>query len=81
MQTATYDGEQVKVTFTAQDFWTDNGPGTDRWLEVDVTTIRIESVEILGVEVTPDQLAGFPAELVLALHETHKEVEFTPEDE
>jgi len=82
MQTATYDGEQVKVTFSAQDFEADYGvPNSPRWLEVDPSTVRIESVEILGVGITEDQLACFPAELILALHALANEVEFTPEDE
>jgi hypothetical protein len=81
MQTATYDGEQVKVTFTAQDFWTDNGPGTEKWLEADLATVAIETVEILGVPVTPEELGRFPAEVIIAMHALANEVEFTPEDE
>jgi len=82
MQTATYDGEEISVVFSAQDQWCDYGvPNSPRWLEVDPSTVRIESVQILGVGIAQEQLACFPAELILALHALANEVEFTPEDE
>jgi hypothetical protein len=49
---ATYRGEEIEVSFTAETERTDYGvPGSPVWDEIDLTTVRVSSIEILGVEV------------------------------
>lgn len=49
---ATYHGEEMTVSFTAETERTDYGvPGSPVWDEIDPTTIRVSSLEILGVEI------------------------------
>ena len=59
---ATYHGEEMTVSFTAETERTDYGvPGSPVWDEIDPTTIRAASIEILGIEVK--RLADLPKEL------------------
>lgn len=58
---ATYRGEEIEVSFTAETERTDFGvPGSPVWDEIDPTTIRVSSIEILGLDV---KLAALPKEL------------------
>lgn len=58
---ATYRGEEIEVSFTAETERTDYGvPGSPVWDEIDPTTIRVSSIEILGVDV---KLSTLPKEL------------------
>lgn len=58
---ATYHGEEIEVSFTAETERTDYGvPGSPVWDEIDPTTIRVSSIEILGVDV---KLSTLPKEL------------------
>lgn len=59
---ATYRGEEIEVSFTAETERTDYGvPGSPVWDEIDPASIRVSSIEILGVEVK--HLAYLPKEL------------------
>ena len=59
---ATYRGGEMTVSFTAETERTDFGvPGSPVWDEIDPTSIRVASIEILGVEVK--RLADLPEEL------------------
>lgn len=52
----------MTVSFTAETELTDFGvPGSPVWDEIDPTSIRVASIEILGVEVK--RLADLPKEL------------------
>lgn len=65
---ATYRGEEIEVSFTAETERTDYGvPGSPVWDEIDPTTIRVSSIEILGVEVK--HLAYLPKDLQDAILE------------
>ena len=58
---ATYHGEEIEVSFTAETERTDYGvPGSPVWDEIDPSTIRVSSIEILGVDV---KLSTLPKEL------------------
>jgi len=58
---ATYRGEEIEVSFTAETERTDYGvPGSPVWDEIDPTTIRVSSIEILGVDV---KLSTLPEDL------------------
>lgn len=58
---ATYRGEEIEVSFTAETERTDYGvPGSPVWEEIDQTTIRVSSIEILSLDV---KLAALPKEL------------------
>ena len=58
---ATYHGEEIEVSFTAETERTDYGvPGSPVWDEIDPTTIRVASIEILGCDV---KLSTLPKEL------------------
>ena len=58
---ATYHGEEMTVSFTAETERTDFGvPGSPVWDEVDPTSIRVASMEILGCDV---KLGALPNDL------------------
>lgn len=57
----TYRGEEIEVSFTADTERTDYGvPGSPVWDEIDPTTIRVSSIEILGCDV---KLSTLPKDL------------------
>lgn len=68
MMRATYEDGPVTVTMTAQGEWDDYGvPGSPRWMEPDLTTVEVRSIDILGVDC---ELSELPAKLqkrILAL--------------
>lgn len=58
---ATYHGEEMTVSFTAETERTDYGvPGSPVWDEIDPASIRISSIEILGLDV---KLSTLPEDL------------------
>lgn len=58
---ATYHGEEILVHFTAETERTDYGvPGSPVWDEIDPSSIRVSSIEILGLDV---KLSTLPKEL------------------
>lgn len=60
--TATHRGEEIEVSFTAETERTDYGvPRSPVWDEIDPSSIRVASIEILGVEIK--HLAYLPKEL------------------
>jgi hypothetical protein len=72
--TATYDGGDIEVVFTAETERCDYGvPNSPVWDEVKVDTIEIMYLTILGVEVDPRQL---PKDLLDAIDCLSAEVEF-----
>lgn len=78
--TATYADESLEVTFSATLSPDWDGAGQPL---IDVSDITIETVTILGVEITPEQLKAFPEELQAALQSLGDEVEFDgdPDDD
>ena len=71
--TATYNGEELNVTFVAETERSDYGvEGSPVWDEVDPDTIEILHFDILGVDVDPRIL---PQELQDAIHALSNEVE------
>ena len=71
---ATYDAEQITAQFEAESHPNDYGvKGSPVWWEIDLGTIDIISLEILGVEVDPNKL---PEDLQSAIRELAGEVEF-----
>lgn len=72
MATATYDGEQITVEFSAQIDAGDYGPGTPR--TEDIVDITIDRVTILGVECA---LKDLPMKLRMALSELADDLEFS----
>ncbi len=55
--TATYYGEEIEVTFTAQTERADYGvPGSPVWDEVIDSTVEVYTLSILGVDITLDEL-------------------------
>lgn len=74
---AYYSGDELYVTFTAVGELSDYGvPRSPTWTEW--TDIEIESVEILGVMVSPDTLPISIQEAIMLLSE---ELEFTDGDD
>ena len=74
---ATYNGEEITVSFHATTERTDYGvPGSPIWDEVDPSSIQVASLEILGVEVAMKDL---PADLQDAILSLSDEVEFENE--
>jgi hypothetical protein len=62
---ATYRGEEIEVSFTAETERTDFGvPGSPVFYDIDMTSIRIASIEILGRDV---KLETLPQDLQDAL--------------
>lgn len=58
---ATYRGEEIEVSFTTKTERTDYGvPGSPVWDEIDQSSIRVSSIEILGLDV---KLSTLPKEL------------------
>ena len=58
---ATYRGEEIEVSFTAETERTDYGVhGSPVWDEIDPASIRVASIEILGCDV---KLSTLPKEL------------------
>lgn len=58
---ATYHGEEIEVSFTAETERTDYGvSGSPVWDEIDPSSIRVSSIEILGLDV---KLSTLPKEL------------------
>jgi hypothetical protein len=58
---ATYRGEEIEVSFTAETERTDYGvPGSPVWDEIDPASIRVASIEILGLDV---KLSTLPEDL------------------
>lgn len=58
---ATYHGEEILVHFTAETERTDYGvPGSPVWDEIDPASIRVASIEILGLDV---KLSTLPEDL------------------
>ena len=75
--TATYNGEEITVIFRAKTERSDYGvPGSPVWDEVDPSSIMVESLEILGVDVKINDL---PADLQEAIRNLSDEVEFEDE--
>jgi hypothetical protein len=76
-QTATYNGEEMTIKFTAEtercDYGVDRSPV---WDEIKPETVEIESLEILGVEVDPAKL---PPDLVEAIRALSAEITFEQE--
>jgi hypothetical protein len=71
-----YSGNEITVHFTATAYENDYGVrGSPVWLEYE--DFRIDSLEILGVDVNPDTL---PGPLVAAILELVDEVEFCEVD-
>jgi len=72
--TATYNGEELNVTFVASTERSDYGvPNSPVWYEVNPDTIEILHFDILGIDVDPRIL---PQELQAAIHALSNEVEF-----
>jgi hypothetical protein len=72
--TATYDSGDIEVVFTAETERSDYGvPNSPVWDEVNVDTIEIMYLTILGVEVDPRQL---PKDLLDAIDCLSAEVGF-----
>jgi len=72
--TATYNGEELNVTFVAQTERSDYGvPNSPVWDEVNPDTIEIVTLDILGIVVDPRVL---PKELQAAIFALSNEVEF-----
>ena len=72
--TATYNGEELNVTFVASTERFDYGvEGSAVWEEINPDSIEILTLDILGIEVNPDIL---PQELQRAIHALSGEVEF-----
>jgi len=75
--TATYHGEEIEVTFTAQTERADYGvPGSPVWDEVIDSTVEIYTISILGVDVTLDEL---PKALQKSIMQLADECEFEAE--
>jgi hypothetical protein len=71
---ATYNGEELSVTFVAQTERSDYGvEGSPVWDEVNPDTIEILHFDILGIDVDPRVL---PPELQAAIWALSNEVEF-----
>ena len=71
---ATYNGEELNVTFVAQTERSDYGvPKSPVWDEVNPDTIEILHFDILGIDVDPRVL---PPELQAAIWALSNEVEF-----
>ena len=72
--TATYNGEELNVTFVASTERCDYGvEGSPVWDEVNPDTIEILTFDILGIDVDPRIL---PPELQAAIFALCNEVEF-----
>ena len=72
--TATYNGEELNVTFVASTERCDYGvPNSPVWDEVNPDTIEILTFDILGIDVDPRIL---PPELQAAIFALCNEVEF-----
>jgi hypothetical protein len=72
--TATYNGEELNVTFVASTERCDYGvEGSPVWDEVNPDTIEILHFDILGIDVDPRIL---PQELQAAIYALCNEVEF-----
>ena len=72
--TATYNGEELNVTFQAQTERCDYGvEGSPVWHEAKPDTIEILHFDILGIDVDPRVL---PKELQDAIYALSNEVEF-----
>ena len=58
---ATYRGEEIEVSFTAETERTDYGvPGSPVYYDIDMTSLEVLSIEILGCDV---KLSTLPKEL------------------
>lgn len=58
---ATYRGEEIEVSFTAETERTDFGvPGSPVYYDIDMTSLEVLSIEILGCDV---KLSTLPKEL------------------
>lgn len=78
MMTATFKGEEIEAHFTADAEMVDLGvPGSPRWPDVIDGSVKIETLEILGLEVNPKDI---PTDLVNAIHALADDVEFEAED-
>ena len=79
MMYAKYEGEEVEAHFSADAHQNDFGvPRSPVWWEPDDSTIRIDALSILGVEVNPKDI---PADLVNAIHALADEVEFKMQED
>jgi hypothetical protein len=73
-----YNGEEITARFSALTEPSDYGvPGSPSWDEVVYTSVRIESLEMLGREINVDDL---PKQLRSAVMDLSDEVEFERED-
>jgi hypothetical protein len=65
---ATYRGEEIEVSFTAETERTDFGvPGSPVWDEIDPTSIRVASIEILVCDVRLETLPQDLQDAILGL--------------
>ena len=63
--TATYSGEEMTVIFQAETERSDYGvKGSPEWDEVDLSSVEVTALEILGLDV---DLAALPADLQEAI--------------
>lgn len=74
---AHFDGEHIDVRFSAETEKADYGvPGSPVWHEVDPDTVKIQSLEILGIDVDPSDL---PFVLQNAIIELSNDLDFERE--
>ena len=72
--TATYNGEELSVTFVVQTERSDYGvPNSPEWDEVNPDSIEILHFDILGIDV---DFRTLPQELQDAIHALSAELEF-----
>jgi hypothetical protein len=73
--TATFNGEEIQVSFTAETERTDYGvPGSPVWDEIIPETIEATHLTILGLDV---KLSDLPPDLQDAIIALSDEVDFT----
>jgi hypothetical protein len=75
--TATYNGNEIEVTFVAQTERSDYGvPNSPVWDEVNPDTIEVQYLTILGLDV---DISKLPKDLQGAIYELCNEVTFEEE--
>lgn len=79
--TASYSGEELEATFTAEMVLNDLGvPRSPTWLEVDPTTIKITSLTILGKEIDLSIFQEHFPDVLEAIECLSEEIEFEVPD-